>query len=316
MIGEKSARRLTKVPHFLGLGLGLGILAGTVVLAAILPSKELAIAVAITGTFLGTALLTWSLSKLVSRTQGEQTPRDLSRSEVRGRLQAAEQGRQAAELQAREAAREIARLESMRINVAAFRPILNLGLLEVETHITDFQRRIIGDAKEEVWWRNGYRQAYVGVVRIPVKAHLGVDLQQVRVREAAGNRLILVGLRMVTVTDTAQGATWLVDEIRTEYLKDRQAVKFKGDARDPRAKEFSREQELQVRARLKQGQDFKVFEAGLLRAAEQLLRVLLAPLQKEIAFESDPSPESQELLAYLGTHNRELESRLAARLKD
>jgi hypothetical protein len=45
------------------------------------------------------------------------------------------------------------------------------------------------------------------------------------------------------------------------------------------------------------------------------LRVLLGPLQKEITFESDPSPESQELLAYLGIHNRELESRLAARLK-
>ena len=83
-------------------------------------------------------------------------------------------------------------------------------------------------------------------------------------------------------------------------------------SRDPRTKDFSREQELQVRARLKEGQDFKVFESGLVRTAEQLLRVLLAPLEKEVTFETEPGGDTMELFAYLDEHNRELQSAIAA----
>lgn len=287
------------------------MLAGTVVLAAALPSRDLAVATAVAGTFLGTVLLSFSLTKLVFSARAENIERDLTRSEIKGRLRRAETACESAERRALQAAEEIARLEAMRINIAAIQPITKLGLLEVETHVTDFQQRVVGDGKEEVWWRNGYRQTYVGAVRIPVKAHLAVDLQKVRVRPVGGNRLVLSGLTMVTVTDTAQGATWLLDEIRTEYLKEKQPVKFKGDVHDPRAKRFSRDQEIQVRARLKEGQDFRVFESGLIRTAEQVLRLLLSPLGQEISFEPDAGPEARELFDYLADHNRELEAKIS-----
>lgn len=309
---EKPGRWFTRVPSQLFTLLGLLLLAGTAVAAAMLSDKELAVAVAMVGTFLATGLISLYLPRLIASSQARDLERDLSRREAKTRVRQAEEARDRSEQRLVEAAREIARLESMRINLAAFQPILKLGLLEVETNITDFQRRPVGGEKEEVWWRNGYRHVYVGVVQIPVKAHLGIDLQKVRVREGPDNQLIVAGLTMISVTDTAEGAKWLLDEVRTEFLKERETVKFKGDAHDARAKTFSRDQELQIRARLREGRDFQVFEAGLIRAAEQLLRVLLAPIGKGIVFESGPSTEGRELLEYLAEHNRLLEARLIA----
>ena len=62
-----------------------------------------------------------------------------------------------------EAQRQIARLESMRINVEAFQPIVKLGLMEVETSLKDFKRQPLGEETEETWYRKGYRDVYVGV---------------------------------------------------------------------------------------------------------------------------------------------------------
>lgn len=304
-------RMIGKLRNQLLVGTGLLILALVLPLTATVPGKDLAVALTFAGTCIGTALVSLFLPKILLATAEENAQRDFTRSESKQRVAQAEREAALAGQKVLDANREINRLSSMRIDVAAVQPMLKLGLLEVETTVTDFQQRPVGEAREEVWWRNGYRNTYVGVVRIPVKAHLGIDLQKVRLREVEPGRLVIGGITMVTVTDTAEGATWLLDEVRTEYLKDRQVVKFKGDCDDALAKTYSRAQELEVRARLNHGQDFRVFESGLIRTAEQLLRVLLAPLHKELIFGKDPGPESQDLISYLATHNRRIEAAIA-----
>ena len=292
------------------IGLGLVFLLGTLGLAEWVADKEMAIAVAIGGTFLGTLLITLNLPRLIRTELRPVVEQELATSQSERRLKQSERERQETENKWLEAAREIARLEAMRINVEMFRPVLKLGLLEVETNVTDFQHRIVTREERQGWLRNGYRDAYAGVVQIPVKAHLGVDLQKVRVHDS-GQQLIVTGFVMTTVTDTAEGAKWLLDEVRTEYMKGSQVVKFKGDTHDQRSKAFSREHELQVRARLKEGLDFQVFESGLVRTAQQVLRVLLAPLGKEVRFETTPPGEGRELLTYLAEYNAEIARRVA-----
>jgi hypothetical protein len=308
---DRTVHFCLRLPHQLLIWSGLLLLAGTVITTAVVPGRNLAVSIAIVGTFFGTVLLSLSLSKVIRSLAAQETRRTESQSALKGRLKQSERRRDAAEAELSNAAEEIARLERMQVNVTAFQPILKLGLLEVETSITDFQRRVITGERDQGWFRNGSRKVYQGALQIPVKAHLGVDLQKVRVREEEGNQLVLSGLTMISMTDTAEGARWLLDEIRTEYVKDEQIVQFKSDTRDPRSKDFSRDQELQVRARLKEGQDFKVFESGLVRTAEQLLRVLLAPLEKELVFETEPTADSMELFAYLDVHNRELQAAIA-----
>jgi hypothetical protein len=296
-------RFMARIWDLLLVAFGIAVLAATLLLTPLLDRKDVALAVAMIGASIGTGLLTIYLPRLFSAAGAQEAERRWTATSSRKQLRQTEQERDDARRQRAEAERQIARLEAMRINIDAFQPILNLGLLEVETSLTDFQQRVLREGEPGSWWRNGFRSTYVGVVKIPVKAQLGVDLRKIRIHETPENRLVVSGLTMTTIVDTAEGAQWLLDEVRTEFVKQAETVRFKGTAHDRRAKEYSRQQEAQVRARLKQGLDFKVYETGLIRAAEQVLRVLLSPAGKELVFESEPSPDSRELFAYLAEHN-------------
>jgi hypothetical protein len=293
---------LARLPHQLVVVFGLAVLVGTLGLTVVVPDKNLAVAIAVAGTFAGTLLVSLYLPKVVGAGKELAMERELSRSERDRRLKEAEMRLETAEQRRIGAEREIARLEAMRINVDAVNPILNLGLLDVETSITDFQHRILSRSERTSWWRSDARAAYTGVVRIPVKARLGVDLKVARLVDD-GHRLLVSGLAMTTSIDTGEGATWLLDEVRTEYVRNGQVVRFKGSPHEQPAKMFSREQERQVRARLNQGQDFKTFEAGLIRTAQQVVRLLLAPMQKEVAFVEELPGDARALVPFLVEHN-------------
>jgi hypothetical protein len=308
---EKVGRFLENIPNMVFTLLGSALLVGTVLCAAMVTEKNLAVAVATSGSIAGTALLSLYLPKLIYAAKERELKDQLSSSEARERLRETQSLREKAEKRCLEAEREIARLESMRINVEAFQPIIKLGLMEVETSVKDYQYQVLGDETPETWYRKGYRDVYMGVVEIPLKAQLGIDLQKVRVWTGQDNRLMVAGITMTTTTDTAEGAEWKLYEVRREFIKDEKCVSFEGEAHDTRTTQHSQEQEQQVRNRLKQGQDFKHFEVGLIRAAQQVLRVMLAPLGKEISFPSSAVPESQELFPFLADHNKRLTDKIS-----
>ena len=308
---EKVGRLLANIPNTVFTLLGVALLAGTVVAAAMVEEKNLAVAVATSGSIVGTALLSLYLPKLIYAAKEQELRNQLSSSEERDRRHEAERRRQEVEKRCLEAEREIARLESMRINVDAFQPTVKLGLMEVETSLKDFRRQELGDETEETWYRKGYRDVYVGVMQMPLKAQLGIDLQKVRVWPGQGNHLMVGGITMTTTADTAQGAEWKLHEVRREFIRDKKFVAFEGDPFDSRIMQLSREHEQQLRTRLKEGQDFRVFEPGLIRAAEKVLRLMLAPLGKNVSFFGAAVPESQELLAFLGDHNKRLTAEIA-----
>ena len=112
--------------------LGLALLAGTVLTAAVVNDKQLAVAVAVCGTFLGTVLLTLFLPKLAYRSIKLQMATEEQVVE-------SERKNQESERKLLEAEREIARLESMQIHLETLQPIVTLGLLKVNTTLTDFQ---------------------------------------------------------------------------------------------------------------------------------------------------------------------------------
>jgi hypothetical protein len=277
----QSMRFISRISAQLLVGTGLVTFAATIIICALLPEKNVAVAVAVTGTFIATSFLMLGISKVISGGIEQDVRREQTATAERRSREESEAKYEAAERRLANAQREIARLEAMRINIEALKPIQNLGLLEVETSVTDFQRRVIEPEHAATWWRKGRRDTYLGVIQIPVKAHLGVDLKQVRVSQRDDDRLIVGGLAIVVMTDTAAGAKWLLDEVRTEYLHGDMVVSFRGKGHDRRTKDLSRDHELQVRSRLKEGQDFKVFEAGLIRTTQQVLRALLAPLGKK-----------------------------------
>ena len=305
-------RFLLNIPNKLFTLFGSAMLGGTVILAALLKDKDLAVAVATVGSILGTTLISLYLPKIIYVAKAEELRREVSAAEERDRRKEAERRHQEAEKRCLEAECEIARLESMRINVEALKSIATLGLLEVSSKPTDFKPQVLGNEADETWYRKGYRDKYVGVMEIPFKVQLGIDLQRVRVWQDQDNRLLVSAITITSAMDASSSADWKLGEVRREFVKDKMFVGFEGNPTDPRTTPLCRAHEEQLRKRLKDGQDFQPFKAGVLRGAEQALRLLLSPLGKEICICQGENPKAQDLFSFLAGHD----GRLSAQIED
>src|SRR4029079_16279291 len=103
-------RFFLRLPHQLLIWGGLLLLAGTIVATSIVPGRNLAVSIAIVGTFFGTALLCLSLSKVIRSLAGQEARRTGSVSGIKGRWKEAVRERNAAEAGLASATSEIARL--------------------------------------------------------------------------------------------------------------------------------------------------------------------------------------------------------------
>jgi hypothetical protein len=147
----QSIRFISRISAQLLVGAGLVTFAATISVCALLPDKNIAVAVAVTGTFIATSFLMLGIPRVISAGIEQDVRREVTASAEKRLRDEREAKCEAAERRVANAQREIARLESMRINIEALKPIQNLGLLEVETSITDFQRRVIEPERAASW---------------------------------------------------------------------------------------------------------------------------------------------------------------------
>lgn len=306
---ERFFRFLTNIPNalFSAVG-GLFLIAGLVGAAAI-TAKDLAVAVAVAGTFIGTTLLSLFVPKVLYSIKEKELQKAAADANEKQKL--IEEQKKSAETARRlvDAEKEITRLEKMRINLDAFRSVMKLGLLEVDMSITDVVKQRLA-ASDETLLRKERHDVYVGAMKIPIRAQLGINMGEVRLREDVDGRLVVSNIVPSHVIDTCAGTEWQIDEVRTEYVKDGRVVEIQGQCNDLRTKQQARMHENQVRERLKRGEDFKCFEAGVIKAAEQALRIFLTPLGKEIVFSTNTDSEGQDIIRFLNTHNETIQNRI------
>jgi hypothetical protein len=307
---EKFCRLLEGIPNLLLSGTGGLVLALSLVAGAMIERKDLAVAVAITGTFIGTALLSFFLPKLIyTIKEGELRQAALAKETL------IEEQRKRNEGERREAAakQEIARLEKMRINLDSFRSVLRLGLLEIDMHVTDFYREQLGRTERyKLDPRKNYNTVYMGVFTLPIRATLGIDLAKVRLKFDDKGRIVVSNITPSHVIDTLAGVDWKSREVRNEFIKTENVgnqvvdtiVEVTSDHADPRCMGLSNAHEMQVRKRLKEGQDFKPYETAIIKGAEQTLRAFLTPLEKEIVFSKELRSDGEQILDFLEKHNK------------
>ncbi len=306
---EKFCRFLKNIPNFLLSSAGGLVLALSLVAGAIVERKDIAVAVAIAGTFIGTALLSFFLPKLLYTMKEEELRQAALANTIL--IEAQRKNQELANAQMK-----IAHLEGMRINLDQFRSVFNLGLLEIDMHITDFYKKSLGKTvRARLDPRKDYEDFYVGVLKIPIKAHLGVDLTKVRLRENDEGKIIISNIIPSHIIDTKDGEVWPLDEVRSEYMKSDKVVEIESDPADPRRIVEAREHAKQVRGRLKEGNDLKPYEPAIIKAAQHALRALLIPLNKEIEFSDEPRLDGDQILAFLEKHNSRLQRKIEERRK-
>jgi hypothetical protein len=274
-----------KISSIVLAGCGGAVLAGAVVAAAFAQNKELAVAIAVVGTAIGTFFLSLFLPKVLC-----------------AKFDSAIEDRASLERSLAERNSEIQRLERSRINLDSISEVLKLVLVEVEMHHTDFKDRQL-EHHEPTRFTKERDLVYRGAVSIPIKAQLGIDLAQLRLHQPDNGRLIVSNLVFWNFIDTSEGAQWLLSEIRNEYKKDGTVVEVTSDYTDRRSLLERDEHERDLRRRIKEGQNFKQFEPGMRRSAKRWLRMFLAPMADEIEFTAELVPGSTDFVTFLKQHN-------------
>jgi hypothetical protein len=260
---------------------GMASLAGGIVAAQLIQDRGLALTAMGFGAFLGATLLSLYLPKALY-----------------GLQQQSESGLRDMRLQLDRAKEEITRLQRTKINVDSFKAISKLALIELDLSVTDYQRKTI-QVEAETMFRKERQLVYSGLLRIPVKAHLGVDLSKLKVQEKDGE--LLVGNLVASHVYEPGSSEWEFDEVRMEHRKNGGVVEVTVDPLDPRSKEHTREHETQIRQRIKEGAYIKAYEEGMLAHAQGVVRQLLAPLGMRISFSKDALNAGVDLQTFLTT---------------
>lgn len=203
------------------------------------------------------------------------------------------------------------RLEKQRIDINAFRPILQLGLAQADMTITDVAFDWMDD------FDNGYiydtQSQYVGVLRQSFKAVYGVDLAKLRIREEP-KVLRVVGIEPENLGVKDYKSKWLlraaqkfklkkissisewnvIDQVEHKikeqiihYEKDKEKP-FDGSMNlNPIAKYFER-QENSLRDRINnvKGAEFRTINDYIQKMARGFVEMLLAPVKKAVVFDN------------------------------
>ena len=214
------------------------------------------------------------------------------------------------------------RLANQHIDINTFRPILQLGLVQVDMSITDVKFKWMDD------FDDGYisdtQSQYVGILRQSFKAAYGVDLTKLRIHEDSA------ALRVVGIVPESLGfkdyqSEWLLRsahkftlkkimsknptpklENPTPKLDDLTQVEHNGKRYEidkektydgcmdlNRTDKYSKKQEDELRDRINnvKGAEFENVNTYIQKMAKGFVEILLAPVKKSIVFDSIPFGE-------------------------
>jgi hypothetical protein len=346
---EKLDRFLKEMESLTLTVLGIGVIVGTVCIALYIPSKLFAVIVTSVGSCAGGSIL--AVVQVKRAREEIKTFKDTITQQAE-QLQRAEEDKRKLEERLRQQQRQFkiileeqarkvegllrereqldqererlleqkARLEAMRINVNAYRPVLRLGLCELDMHTYDVKEERIAKVErpfpdprrsEETW--------YLGIVEHEFKANFGVDLTKVRFTELESGELEISGLESEFQGIDPVRQKPRLAEIRTYYKAETGDViprdgitvvssnKISGNNTYD---EHLQKQITEFLGRLRQGLAFQDLDQYVVRLAMEFLRVIFAPMGKEIKFVEKVNESGLGFLEYLGRKNRQLEEQI------
>lgn len=202
---------------------------------------------------------------------------------------------------------EISRLMQTRVNVNSFKPIMKLGVLETDSVIRDFRREKLHEEAPGRLQR-GELHEFVGVLTIEFKARFGVDLEKLKFWDAGDRTLMVSGMKSEFQGYMNQKKEWNLAEVRINKfggtLPDDNQI-AKGDSRLIQHRD---RQEHDLEQRINNGVEFQSLDSLIRRWAAELIRVMLAPLGKEILFVEETNAASDGLFDYLSACDGRIDS--------
>ena len=311
--------------------LGVGMVAGSVMLANTLLDQGTAVMVAAVGSVLGTAVFAFTLPAVI-RTKSKEAVQ-ISEQQIEDKLALTDEIRhlrQTEEDQLEEIITlekekgklqaELEKQKNMQIAIDNIQPVERVSFLEIHSMITDVLVKEL-DSIPPDGVRKGVEQEFLGVLDARFKANLGVDMKKVGLRINDAGQIVISGIRSEFQGFYVENEDWKLYEIREKKWG---GLLGQGPSKriiqgDERLAELTIEQRSSLMDRISMGVDFSYLDESIRKLTTEYLTVLLSPLNREILFVEDEQQPTQQLGDFLGMHNAQVDeqmNRLKSRLTE
>jgi hypothetical protein len=215
---------------------------------------------------------------------------------------------------------EIARYQSMHLNVDAYKPILRLNLLSVRTKIRDFlhtpvqaerislEGGFLGIRKKE----HVHKSELLNVIRAEFDANLGVDLAKLKFHEYQPGKVRVTGFRHefqgIQNLTVAKELSLRIDT--QTKLESGELVREQVLWNDGTAAKKGDEMQADILRRLNSGTEFTHLDEGVLKMTRTFLEVIFSPLGVSLEFDSTGTAVGLPFVDFLESKNGEADARI------
>jgi hypothetical protein len=215
----------------------------------------------------------------------------------------------------------IRNLESTMFNVQGLMKIMELGLLETNLKQPTIQRkRFDENYNTGIIIKGGEYYEYLEVMTHDIVAKFGVDLKSIRLSKQYSDTIVVSGIKPKFLGTTKNDPNWEVQEIRRITL-DSQQNKTKIEIMDSKQYqkliiEYMQESQKNYQQRLNQGLETTFMDESVIRLAENFIKLVLAPLNKNIIFSDTERDDGILLSEYLDQERTAINAMLEDKRKE
>jgi energy-converting hydrogenase Eha subunit A len=234
----------------------------------------------------------------VARLKAENRIRDLEREKLENQITMA---KQSIEIEALND--NIKLLENAELSMRSFQKILEVALLQTDVKQTLVRKEPLTALKEGwgILADYSYDEALV-VITHDIQAKFGVDLNAVKVSKLAGNTIAVSGIRSKFIGTSRNVSDPIVKEYRTlNYKKGVVSSvnpKYDSSSRGRVDREASA-YESEFQRKLSEGLELDFMNDAVIQLAQNFLKVMLAPVYKDIRFTDEEQPGALPVMIYL-----------------
>jgi hypothetical protein len=207
-------------------------------------------------------------------------------------------------------------LENARLSMQSFQKILELALLQTNLKQTLVKKEPLSKLESGLGLRaDYYYDEILVVITHDITAKFGVNLNQIKISRIDGNTALISGIHPVFIGTSKNITGFPVKEKRRVNYKKKavDSVIVQNDNASVRlADTYAQTYETEFQTKLSKGTELDFMDAAVVQLAENFLRVMFAPLYKNIRFDKAERPDSLPIMEYLqkeltGTNQRKAE---------
>jgi hypothetical protein len=194
-------------------------------------------------------------------------------------------------------------LENAQLSMQSFQKILELALLQTNLKQTMVRKEALNRPEAGLGIRADYYYDEVLVILThDIIAKFGINLNEVKLSKVDGNTVVISGIQPTFIGTSRNITDALVKEIRRINYKKNviNSVIVQNDrASALLADRYSSAYETEFQTKLSAGAELAFMDDAVIQLAENFLRVMLAPLFKNIRFDDSYKTSAIPLMEYL-----------------